>query len=195
MKAETPSSTRTTPVATPDTRSEATTPDNVSIAGDDAVAGPATGSNEETGQSSTPSSIKGKQKESSRSETPVGEDDSEDLAHSSNLVGKMNNLVSTDLDNLVEGRDFLLLGSTSFARVSFNVFLMSYTLVLYLPLQIALCILFLYSILGWSAIAGTIAMLALFPVPGVVASKIQKVQNECMKRVCFSICIHIERQG
>ena len=118
MKAETSSSARTTPVVTPDTRSEATTPDNVSIADDDAVAQLAAVRDENSRQSTTPSSsIKGKQKEVSPSPT-VGEDDNETPGKSSNLVGKMNNLVSTDLDNLVEGRDFLLLGS-SLARLSF----------------------------------------------------------------------------
>jgi|SRR6266850_2711012 len=121
MKAETSSSTRTTPVATPNTLSEATTPDNVSIAGDNIVAEPASGSSEEAGQSTSSSSIKGKQREGSHPPTPVGDDDSEDLGKSSNLVGKMNNLVSTDLDNLVEGRDFLLLGLISFVCVFFDV--------------------------------------------------------------------------
>ena len=48
----------------------------------------------------------------------------------SNLVGKINNLVSTDLENIVEARDFFLL-------------------VFYVPVQMALCIVFLYMILGW----------------------------------------------
>jgi hypothetical protein len=43
MKAETSSSPRTAPVVTPDTRSEVTMPDNVSIAGDDVVADLAAG--------------------------------------------------------------------------------------------------------------------------------------------------------
>lgn len=171
-------------MATPDTRSEAATPENASIAGDDIVAEPVVENGEENGQSIASSSIKGKQKEDAPS-TPVGEDVSEDPGKSGNLVGKMNNLISTDLDNLVDGRDFLLLGSL-LARVSVNV---SYELrhtVLYLPLQVVACIWFLYSILGWSAFVGTVVMLALFPVPGVVASKIQKVQKETMKRVCLS---------
>lgn len=49
---------------------------------------------------------------------------------SSNLVGKINNLVTTDLANIVDSRDFLLAA-------------------LHLPLQITLCIAFLYAILGW----------------------------------------------
>lgn len=47
-----------------------------------------------------------------------------------NLVGKINNLVTTDLANIVEARDFLLAA-------------------VYIPLQITLCIIFLYVVLGW----------------------------------------------
>ncbi|KAH9986083.1 hypothetical protein BJV74DRAFT_845474 [Russula compacta] len=160
VKAETSSSTTTTPAVTPEARSEVTTPDNVSIA-EDIIVSEATGrSGEGNGLSTKSSSIKGKQKEDSPA-TPVGDD--EDAAKSSNLVGKMNNLVSTDLENLVDGRDFLLL-------------------VLYFPLQVVLSMWFLYSILGWSAFVGMAVMVVLFPIPGVVANKIQKVQKETMKR-------------
>lgn len=47
-----------------------------------------------------------------------------------NLVGKINNLVSTDLNNIIDGRDFLLIAVAC-------------------PIQIILCIVFLYTILGW----------------------------------------------
>ena len=47
-----------------------------------------------------------------------------------NLVGKINNLITTDLGNIVEARDFLMA-------------------VIYIPLQITLCIVFLYAVLGW----------------------------------------------
>jgi hypothetical protein len=52
--------------------------------------------------------------------------------HSSgeNLVGRINNLVTTDLANIVEARDFLLAA-------------------VFIPLQITLCIVFLYAVLGW----------------------------------------------
>ena len=56
-------------------------------------------------------------------------------------------------------------------------------LVLYVPLQVGLCVWFLYNVLGWSAFAGLFVMLALFPIPGAVAGKIQNVQKEAMKRV------------
>jgi hypothetical protein len=111
VKAETSSSPRTTPAVTPEALSETTTPDNVSVADN---IGPETagGSGEENELSTTSLSIKGKQKE----EFPTGlasDDDNEDPGKASNLVGKMNNLVSTDLENIIEGRDFLLLGPSS----------------------------------------------------------------------------------
>ena len=62
--------------------------------------------------------------------------------------------------------------------------------VLYAPLQVILSVIFLYSILGWSAFVGMLAMVLLFPVPGYVASMIQGVQTERMKkvRVAFGCC-------
>lgn len=47
-----------------------------------------------------------------------------------NLVGKINNLVSTDLNNIIDGRDFLMIAVAC-------------------PIQIVICIAFLYIILGW----------------------------------------------
>lgn len=47
-----------------------------------------------------------------------------------NLVGKLNNLVSTDLSNITDARDFIFL-------------------LIYVPIQVVLGITFLYVILGW----------------------------------------------
>jgi uncharacterized membrane protein len=69
--------------------------------------------------------------------------------------------------------------------------------VLYFPLQVAVCIWFLYNILGWSAFVGMVVMIALFPIPGVLAGKIQKVQRESTKRVsilpyqCFDVGVYV----
>lgn len=49
---------------------------------------------------------------------------------SSNMVGKINNLISTDLENITEGREFLM--------VLINA-----------PVTIGGCIWFLYALLGW----------------------------------------------
>ncbi|KAF5377185.1 hypothetical protein D9615_006331 [Tricholomella constricta] len=101
------------------------------------------------------SSKKGK----GRAAKPFKGAESEPAASSSadNLVGKINNLVTTDLANIVESRDFLLV-------------------LIYIPLQITLCIVFLYFVLGWSAFVGLATILLLFPIPGYVAKRIQDVQ-------------------
>ena len=102
--------------------------------------------------------------------------------HSSeeNLVGKINNLVTTDLANIVEARDFLLAA-------------------VYIPLQITLCIVFLYAVLGWrsvvityqcwlivltpfSAFVGLGVIVLLFPLPGYVTKLIQDVQVIRLKK-------------
>lgn len=111
VKAETSSSPRATPAVTPAARSGTTSPDNVSVVDN---IGPETAgrSGEEDEQPTTSLTIKAKQKE----ELPASlasEDDDEDPGKASNLVGKMNNLVSTDLENIIEGRDFLLLSAPS----------------------------------------------------------------------------------
>ncbi|KAH9972688.1 hypothetical protein BJV74DRAFT_879749 [Russula compacta] len=161
VNVETCPSTRTIPAVTPKVLGETTTLHNVSLTSNNILSETTGESSVESEQSTTPSIIKGKQKEDS-SATPDGEDSSEGPGKSNNLVGKMNNLVSTDLDNLLEGRDFLLF-------------------VFYLPLQVALCIWLLYRILGWSAFVGMVVMVTLFPIPGVITKKFQKVQKESMK--------------
>ncbi|KAF9449128.1 multidrug resistance-associated ABC transporter [Macrolepiota fuliginosa MF-IS2] len=79
-----------------------------------------------------------------------------------NLVGKINNLVTTDTTNIVDARDFLFV-------------------VLYYPLQIILCIVFLYQVLGPSSFIGLAVILALAPIPVFMAKLIQHVQRERMK--------------
>ena len=92
------------------------------------------------------------------------EEEKEKADNGSNLVGKITNLVSTDLNNIIEGRDFLML-------------------VISLPLQIIFCVAFLYKVLGWSAIVGIAVMTILYPLPGWIASKMQDIQTEKMKTV------------
>ncbi|KAF7968577.1 hypothetical protein HWV62_30063 [Athelia sp. TMB] len=79
-----------------------------------------------------------------------------------NIVGRLNNLVTTDIQSITAGRDWLLP-------------------VLYIPLQVILSITFLYWILGWSAFVGLAALLAMFPVPGFLASKLSSTQAGKMK--------------
>jgi hypothetical protein len=59
-----------------------------------------------------------------------GEEKKAAVEKGGNLVGRINNLVSTDLNNIIDGRDFLMVAVAC-------------------PIQIILCIVFLYTILGW----------------------------------------------
>ncbi|KAH8986106.1 hypothetical protein EDB92DRAFT_2054957 [Lactarius akahatsu] len=178
VKAETSSSPASTPDATPDARSEASTPDSGSVVEINIVSEEAGGSSEETQSEQSTiagSSMKGKRKEVAPG-SDSGKEDGDEAGDSSNLVGKMNNLVSTDLENLVDGRDFLLL-------------------VLYFPLQMVVSVWFLYNILGWSAFVGMAFMVALFPIPGTIAGKIQKVQKETVKRTDARVQAATETMG
>ncbi|KAJ7274255.1 P-loop containing nucleoside triphosphate hydrolase protein [Mycena rebaudengoi] len=79
------------------------------------------------------------------------------------LTGKINNLVTTDLGNIVDSRSFLML-------------------FIYIPLQIVLCILFLHSLLGWAVWVGLGSIVLLTPLPGIMAKLVQSVQRERLKR-------------
>ncbi|KDR83059.1 hypothetical protein GALMADRAFT_238853 [Galerina marginata CBS 339.88] len=80
-----------------------------------------------------------------------------------NLLGKINNLVTSDLDAIVEGTDFL-------------------KFVVSVPLQLILSIGFLSNILGWSAFVGLLSTIALSPVAGYVAKQVQDMQRTKMKK-------------
>ena len=56
--------------------------------------------------------------------------DTNDGTSSDNVVGKINNLIPTDIGNIADAKDFLFI-------------------FVYIPLQATLCVIFLYSILGW----------------------------------------------
>ncbi|CCO37550.1 ATP-binding cassette transporter abc4 Short=ABC transporter abc4 [Rhizoctonia solani AG-1 IB] len=88
---------------------------------------------------------------------------SKDDSSSSNLVGKINNLMSTDLENITEGCDFPFL-------------------FVHAPVQIIFSIFFLYRILGWSAVVGMGFMVLSFPIPGKLAKLVNDVQTERMKK-------------
>ncbi|QRW00058.1 ABC transporter transmembrane region [Ceratobasidium sp. AG-Ba] len=128
--------------------------------GESSTAHTAEGSNAQTLVASS-SSIKGKGKDDNKDEDKKR--DEEKSAESSNLVGKINNLMSTDLGNITEGRDFLFV-------------------ILFSPVQIIISVILLYQILGWSAVVGMAAMVLSFPIPGKVAQLTNNVQVERMKK-------------
>ncbi|KAJ7600411.1 multidrug resistance-associated ABC transporter [Mycena floridula] len=86
-----------------------------------------------------------------------------DAADDSNRAGMMNNLITTDLANITEARYFLLTA-------------------LNIPLQIGLCIAFLYVVLGWSSFVGLAGLLIVFPIPIMVSKRIQVIQEVLMKK-------------
>jgi len=151
---------------------EPSTPDTASVTESPTLSHSVEGTNETTTSTltvqSSPSSTDGDSVK--KGKKGKGEDKEEKKTEQgSNLVGKITNLVSTDLNNIVDGRDFPMLFIS-------------------LPFQIVLCIVFLYNVLGWSAIAGTVAMVVLYPLPGWIASKMQDVQKEKMKMVSRFLC-------
>ena len=164
------SSQPSTGAQTPDTASIAESTSGHSPDGTEATEGTSTTlASEATPSEADKASVKGEKK-------PIGE-------KGGNLVGKINNLVSTDLNNIIDGRDFLMIAVAC-------------------PIQIILCVVFLYLILGWryaisftdlrltdlippasfpSAVVGMVTMVTLFPVPGYFATKLQTIQTEKMK--------------
>lgn len=111
---ESPPSQPSTSVPTPDTASIAESTSGHSPDGTEVTQGTSTTlASEATAPEVDKASMKGEEKK------PTG-----------NLVGKINNLVSTDLNNIIDGRDFLMVAVAC-------------------PIQIALCVAFLYTILGW----------------------------------------------
>ncbi|KAH8086646.1 hypothetical protein BXZ70DRAFT_549376 [Cristinia sonorae] len=142
----------------------APTPDNASVADPSEH-----DSSDETAGSvhSNASTAKGKQREpsaasmSSSASTKVDKEKSEE-SEKTNLAGKLNNLATTDMESLVNGRDFLFI-------------------ILYIPCQLVLCVLFLYKLLGWSSFVGLAVTALMFPIPGFIASLIQKTQIKKMK--------------
>ncbi|KIJ38934.1 hypothetical protein M422DRAFT_33000 [Sphaerobolus stellatus SS14] len=79
------------------------------------------------------------------------------------LAGKINNLLTTDLEQISDGRHFLMM-------------------VLMVPLQLVLCVVWLYQVLGWSSFVGLATIIALVPVPSYIAKKLQSVQKNKMQK-------------
>ncbi|KAJ7214037.1 P-loop containing nucleoside triphosphate hydrolase protein [Mycena pura] len=154
-----------------ETPSSASAARSESDAGADTTDGSATPDNGESGsrsedesttvQAST-ASIKSATSNAKEPPKPSKEKEDPKKAQGS-LVGKINNLVTTDLGNIVDNRDFLVL-------------------FIYVPFQIGVGIYFLYVLLGWSVWVGVASILLLAPVPGYMAKLVQSVQKERLKR-------------
>ncbi|VDC03809.1 unnamed protein product [Peniophora sp. CBMAI 1063] len=80
-----------------------------------------------------------------------------------NFVGKINNLVTTDLQSIGRGRDFTI-----------PVFNTTFTL--------AMSLYFLYLVLGWSTFVGMAIMIICLPIPGYLSRLLQRVQKALMQK-------------
>ncbi|PBK67572.1 P-loop containing nucleoside triphosphate hydrolase protein [Armillaria solidipes] len=80
-----------------------------------------------------------------------------------NLIGRINNLVTTDLKNITDARGFV-------------------QLLVYTPPQLILCVVFLYVILGWSAFVGLAIIILMLPAPGFLAKLTQDVQAAALEK-------------
>lgn len=133
-----------TVIGTPETRSLDGNSSNVEIIN----AAKATSSHEATYAASTP--VLGEDPKITKHTTKVDlskQPTVTDSKKGDNLIGKINNLVTTDLNNLVDGRDFLIFGISFPSRCFPSLLICSK--VLQVPLQIICCIVFLYQVLSW----------------------------------------------
>ncbi|KAG8874159.1 hypothetical protein FRB97_006107 [Tulasnella sp. 331] len=81
----------------------------------------------------------------------------------SNLTGKLINLISTDLKNVTDAREFMIP-------------------LVWAPVEFTLSVWSLYYILGWSAFVGVLTMILTFPIPGKLATLMHGWQIEQLKR-------------
>ncbi|CAE6404190.1 unnamed protein product [Rhizoctonia solani] len=90
---------------------------------------------------------------------------------SSHILGRIHNLISTDSNNI--SQDFLFV-------------------LFFAPLRVVFNGLFLYWILGWSAIIGLFSMIGLLLIPGQVVRLINKIQVEWAKRTDARVQLIVE---
>ncbi len=124
------------------------------------LVGQAQGNGSTNGDASSTSS-KGKKKAAAAAAVAAAEG-AASKSHSKNIGGKINTLMGSDIDALVEGRDVFLV-------------------VLYSPLQIIFAVIFLWQILGWSSLVGMLCIVITLPIPGYLSKFMHSVQIELMK--------------
>ncbi|PPQ73481.1 hypothetical protein CVT26_010183 [Gymnopilus dilepis] len=108
----------------------------------------------------TSTSAKGKGKMSPT--TPPSEAEA-DTKKKDNLIGKLNTMVSVDLDNVFGAKDFLMV-------------------LVQAPVELVLAMVFLYRVLGWSSLVGFASIILLMPVPGLLAKRLQTIQVKKLER-------------
>lgn len=81
---------------------------------------------------------------------------------SQGIIGRINVLMSQDIESLTEGRDIMLF-------------------LVYTPTSLALCMYILYKMLSWSALLGVLALLLTLPIPGWITKLSAGVQTAKME--------------
>ncbi|KAG8864750.1 hypothetical protein FRB96_003335 [Tulasnella sp. 330] len=95
--------------------------------------------------------------------TPIRDDSPKKQKESKNLVGKLTNMVSTDLGNFANAPNFVLW-------------------VVDIPFQLGLATWLLYGLLGWSALVGLAVMILIIPIPSRLAGFLHGLQVTKMKK-------------
>ncbi|KAH0581470.1 hypothetical protein H2248_012549 [Termitomyces sp. 'cryptogamus'] len=123
-----------------------------------------------TGQSCSSSGVSSPQPETESGTTAVAsESDTKAVPAAASadaqksLVGRMNNLISSDLQTITKASEFM------------QVFVAG-------PIMVILCIAFLYTILGWSAFVGFGVMLGLMPIPVAFSKMLQGAAKEVSQK-------------
>ncbi|KAJ7590652.1 multidrug resistance-associated ABC transporter [Mycena floridula] len=93
-----------------------------------------------------------------------------------NLVGRINNLATTDVSNITGVSEFWIV-------------------TLFFPLKLLLCMTFLYVILDWSALVGLAVMIICLPIPGFISSRLQSIQQEKMRKTDARVEKVVEMMG
>ncbi|KAJ7078086.1 hypothetical protein C8R44DRAFT_992812 [Mycena epipterygia] len=141
-------------------RVKAQNPETDGVSSDDAGSADETLSPSDTQSDTSSETAQGTP--STTSKDPKHPAGSTNAASSSVDVGKISNLVTTDLKNVTNMSDFLLL-------------------LFYMPVSIVFCVIFLYVVLGWSAFVGMGTMIILFPISGYASQLLQVIQKGRIK--------------
>ncbi|KAL1411644.1 hypothetical protein Q8F55_002608 [Vanrija albida] len=78
------------------------------------------------------------------------------------ITGKINVLLAQDIESVVDGRDLPLL-------------------FVYTPIQLGLCLVILWKLLGWASLFGVVTMIIGLPIPGYATKLATKVQTDRME--------------
>ncbi|CAL1706378.1 unnamed protein product [Somion occarium] len=145
------------PTASNDTTA-VSTPDTASVAEGEGPSTFSESSAASTASCTASSSTKGKNTgpEADKAKEPIG-------VEKHNLTGRLNNLVTSDVDSLVNGQQWMMIA-------------------FFLPMQLVFNIWFLYILLGWGVLPGFSAMILMSPLPGLIAKLINNTQVQKMKK-------------